>query len=154
MGSVGELAEQDVLQGTATPCTTMSAPQLDFDVDTNSGDILSVEAKAMVGGSTTVSSVTLYVTSTGTGASVAIGVRVIGSGSATIVDGTGATTTATATATGEPTLLSVSVPAGTTFSITSTTSMTTAAPDKTETPRPTPPSAKKAVIKPVTRCPA
>jgi hypothetical protein len=135
-------------------CAGMSAPRLDFEVDTNTGDITSIEAKASIGGALTASDVTLeFIPASGVSTSVPISVLVVGSASATVTDGAGGVQTVVATATGEPVQLDVNLPAGTTFSITSNTNMTTKADQPDATPRPTPPAPKKAVIKPVPICP-
>lgn len=137
----------------------MSAPRFDFEVDTYTGDIQSIEAKAMVGGSTWSSDVTLHaVPGSGSSVIIPIAVRVIGPASATLTDGSGGVHTIVASPTGDAVPFDVSVPAGTTFSITSTVTTMTSEPKATNQvgekgPRPAPPSNKKAIIKPITRCP-
>jgi hypothetical protein len=150
--------EAVALEGSETAvCTAMSGAQLDFVVDTLSGDIHSVEAKAMIGGAITQSSVTLHATKTGSSTSIPISVLVRGSGSATIADSNGQAQTVVASPSGGATSLSVFVDVGATFSITSTTTMMTATPERSDeggdTPSPTPASPKKAIIKPVPTCP-
>jgi hypothetical protein len=149
--------EQDLVANTSTTtCVAMTDTRLDFEVDTYSGDINSIEAKAMIGGSERGTEVTLLVVpQTSSSATLPIAVRVLGTGSAKLIDGAGQSQTIVASSTGGAVNFEVNLPPDTSFSITSTTAMATNQPNKQGEagPNPTPPSNKKAIIKPVAGCP-
>lgn len=131
-----------------TPCTAMTGAQLDFHIDTDNGTIVSVEAGVAVESRENTGTVTLYVTDTKND-EVPVFVNVAGSGKAALI--TDAAGTEIMLSKGDSTH-TLSVPLGTTFTLSVTTRSSTQSDEDLATPN-MPPTTKKAVIKPVPKCP-
>lgn len=136
----------------ALPCVTLGEDTLDFEITERADEVYSVQARAIVSADT--EATTMYVV--GEPASTrAITLRFRAGGHAKIIDGAGTSMLVEPDPSGGATKLVVATPEGSTFTILPLDGGTALGPKQGKgKAKGKPPTAKRAVIKPVTKCPA